>query len=75
MRFGRPARRGSVTLLDLAAKGYPRILVKLTTQQAFFYHGKVLIGKTNISSGCRAYETPPGKYRVTQKDMNHVSNE
>ena len=60
---------------DLAAKGDPRILINLSTQQAFFYRGKILIGKTNISSGRRAYETPPGKYRVTQKDAKHVSNE
>ena len=60
---------------DPSARGESRVLVNLTTQQAFFYRGKVLIGQTNISSGRRAYETPPGKYRVTQKDANHVSNE
>lgn len=60
---------------DPSARGESRIVVNLTTQQAFFYRGKVLIGQTNISSGRRAYETPPGKYRVTQKDANHVSNE
>ncbi|MBA3962396.1 MAG: L,D-transpeptidase family protein [Chthoniobacterales bacterium] len=60
---------------DPAAKGRPRILVNLTTQQAFFYRGQTLIGKTNISSGRRAYETPPGKYEVIQKDAKHVSSE
>ncbi len=58
-----------------AAKGKPRILINLTAQQAFFYRGDTLIGKTNISSGRRDFETPPGKYRVTQKDADHVSNE
>lgn len=58
-----------------AARGDARILVNLTSQQAFFYRGKILIGQTNISSGRRAYETPPGKYRVTQKDAKHVSSE
>lgn len=58
-----------------AASGHPRILINLTAQQAFFYRGDTLIGKTNISSGRRAYETPPGKYRVIQKDAHHVSNE
>ncbi|HEX4667647.1 MAG TPA: L,D-transpeptidase [Chthoniobacterales bacterium] len=56
-------------------KGRPKILVNLSTQQAFFYRGKILIGKTNISSGRREFETPPGKYRVIQKDANHVSSE
>ncbi len=59
---------------DASLKGAPRILVNLTTQQALFYRGDVLIGKTNISSGRRDFETPPGKYRVTQKDARHVSN-
>jgi hypothetical protein len=60
---------------DPSIKGRPKILVNLSTQQAFFYRGKTLIGKTNISSGRRDFETPPGKYRVTQKDANHVSSE
>jgi hypothetical protein len=60
---------------DPSLKGRPRILVNLSTQQAFFYRGKTLIGKTNISSGRREFETPPGKYRVMQKDANHVSSE
>lgn len=60
---------------DSALKGDPKILVNLTTQQAFFYRGKILVGKTNISSGRRDYETPPGKYRVIQKDAKHISSE
>ena len=60
---------------DPALKGAPHILINLTTQQAFFFRGKVLVGKTNISSGRRDFETPPGKYRVIQKDAAHVSNE
>ncbi|MGI8430953.1 MAG: L,D-transpeptidase family protein [Chthoniobacterales bacterium] len=60
---------------DPAAKGPRRIVINLTTQQAFFYRGETVLGKTNISSGKRAHETPPGKYRVIQKDPKHVSNE
>ncbi len=60
---------------DPAAKGPRKIVVNLTAQQAFFYKGETLIGKTNISSGKRDHETPPGKYRVIQKDATHVSNE
>ena len=52
-----------------------RILVNLTIQQAFFYRGETLIGQTNISSGRREHETPPGKYHVIQKDAQHVSSE
>ncbi|HEX3817260.1 MAG TPA: L,D-transpeptidase family protein [Chthoniobacterales bacterium] len=60
---------------DPALKGRPHIVINLTTQQAFFLRGKALVGKTNISSGRRDYETPPGRYRVIQKDATHVSNE
>ncbi|HEY3663504.1 MAG TPA: L,D-transpeptidase [Chthoniobacterales bacterium] len=60
---------------DPTAKGEARILIDLTKQQAFFYRGETLIGRTNISSGRKEYETPPGKYRVVQKDINHVSSE
>lgn len=34
---------------DPSIKGKPKILINLTTQQAFFYRGDNLIGKTNIS--------------------------
>ena len=60
---------------DPNAHGPRRILINLTTQQAFFYRGETVLGKTNISSGKRAHETPPGKYRVIQKDAKHVSNQ
>ena len=60
---------------DPAAKGKAKILIDLTRQQAFFYRGKTLIGRTNISSGRREFETPPGKYRVIQEDANHVSSQ
>lgn len=60
---------------DPAATGPRRILINLTSQQAFFYRGETMLGKTNISSGKREFETPPGKYRVIQKDEKHVSNQ
>jgi hypothetical protein len=60
---------------DSAAMGTPRILINLTMQQASFWRGKVLIGLSTISSGRREFETPPGKYRVIQKDANHVSSQ
>lgn len=56
------------------AKGDPKIEVNLTTQRAFFYKGKKLVGESNISTGRKGFDTPPGKYRVIQKDENHVSN-
>jgi hypothetical protein len=60
---------------DPSAKGNAKITVNLTTQQAFFYRGGVLVGRTNISSGRKDFETPPGKYEVIQKDLHHVSSQ
>jgi lipoprotein-anchoring transpeptidase ErfK/SrfK len=56
-------------------EGTPRILVNLTTQQAFFYRGGVLVGETDVSSGRKDFETPPGSYHVIQKDEHHVSSQ
>jgi hypothetical protein len=55
--------------------GPPKIVVSLSDQRAYFYKNKMVIGESNISTGRKGYETPPGKYRVIQKDENHVSSE
>jgi hypothetical protein len=60
---------------DPSLKGESRIVINLTQQQAYFFRGKNLVGRTTISSGRRDYETPPGKYRVIQKDAHHVSSQ
>ena len=54
--------------------GSPKIVVSLSDQRAYFYKGKRVIGESNISTGRKGYETPPGKYRVIQKDEHHVSS-
>ena len=56
------------------ATGAPSIQISLSEQRACFYKGKTLIGVSVISSGKKGFETPPGQYRVIQKDLNHVSN-
>lgn len=54
--------------------GSPKIVVSLSEQRAYFYKGKRLVGQSTISTGRKGYETPPGKYRVIQKDEDHVSS-
>ena len=54
--------------------GPPKIVVRLSAQRAYFYKGKTVIGESSISTGRKGYETPPGKYRVIQKDEHHVSS-
>ena len=59
---------------DEEAKGATKVVVHLTEQRAFFYRGKKVVGESNISTGRKGFETPPGNYRVIQKDEHHVSN-
>lgn len=54
--------------------GAPKIEVRLHEQRAYFYKGPRVVGESPISTGKRGFETPPGKYRVIQKDKDHVSN-
>jgi len=51
-----------------------RIVVNLNKQEAYAYEGKVLVYKGWISSGQSRYKTPVGRYRVLQKDREHISN-
>ncbi len=54
--------------------GEPTIVVSLSAQRAYFYKGDTIVGESPISSGRKGFETPPGNYKVTQKDKEHVSN-
>jgi lipoprotein-anchoring transpeptidase ErfK/SrfK len=55
-------------------EGAPWIVVVLGEQRAYFFKGKTIVGDTKVSSGKKKFETPPGEYKVIQKDKNHVSN-
>src|SRR5437763_880557 len=54
--------------------GAPSIVVSLSAQRAYFYKGDTIVGECAVSSGRKGFETPPGSYKVEQKDKNHVSN-
>jgi len=61
------------TLLSFG--GNKKIIVDLTTQQAYAYEGKTLVYKGWVSSGRKKFATPTGRYRVLAKEKDHVSNE
>src|SRR5687768_10948345 len=54
------------------ASGPARIVIALGAQRAYFYKGKKQVGETHISTGRKGFETPPGIYKVIQKDKDHV---
>lgn len=55
------------------ATGSPLIKINRYQQKAFFYKGGVLVGVSRISSGNEDHATPPGKYKIVEKDKDHKS--
>ena len=52
-----------------------RACVRLSTNQAWLLHdGKVDLGPVRISHGREGFRTPPGTFRVSYKDQDHISN-
>jgi lipoprotein-anchoring transpeptidase ErfK/SrfK len=50
------------------------ITINLSEQRVYFFKGEDLIGETKCSSGKTGFDTPPGVYKVIQKNKDHVSN-
>ncbi|MDI1310664.1 L,D-transpeptidase family protein [Prosthecobacter sp.] len=55
-------------------RGSPSIRISLSQQRAFFYKGGQLAGVSPISSGREGLDTVTGKFKITQKDIDHVSS-
>jgi hypothetical protein len=54
--------------------GSPRIQISLGDQRALFYKGEQLVGVSSISTGREGFNTPPGNYKILQKDRDHLSS-
>lgn len=59
---------------DDGSGGSPRIVVDLRRQVAQFYRGNHLIGVAAIASGKEGRNTPPGMYKIMEKDPTHKSS-
>lgn len=68
-----PPRKQSYWLGD-AVTGDPSIAINLSEQRAHFFRGDKEVGQAKISSGKKGFPTPPGEFKITQKDKDHVSN-
>lgn len=55
------------------AIGSPLIKINRSQQKASFYKGGVLVGVSKISSGNEDHATPPGNYKIMEKDKDHKS--
>jgi lipoprotein-anchoring transpeptidase ErfK/SrfK len=60
---------------DPGVRGAPKIVVRVREQRAYFYKGRTLVGESTVSTGKKGFDTPPGHYRVIEKDKDHVSSE
>ena len=54
--------------------GKPRIEIDLDQQRAYFYKGAQIVGVSAVSTGREGYDTPPGEFRIKEKDPKHVSS-
>jgi lipoprotein-anchoring transpeptidase ErfK/SrfK len=69
-----PGSVDSVSFWDgEGVKGASRIEIRLSDQRAYFYKGDILVGVSAISSGKEGFDTPPGNYKIMQKDKDHRS--
>lgn len=54
--------------------GRPSIKIDLENQRAYFYKGHQIVGVSVVSTGREGYNTPSGEFKVTQKDVDHISS-
>ncbi|MFZ2276741.1 MAG: L,D-transpeptidase family protein [Prosthecobacter sp.] len=54
--------------------GKPSIRISLSQQRAFFYKDGQLAGMSRISSGREGLDTVTGKFKIIEKDIDHVSS-
>jgi hypothetical protein len=59
---------------DKGSGGRPKIVIDLVAQRAYFYRGDQMVGVSIVSTGREGYNTPPGEFRVIEKDPTHVSS-
>lgn len=55
-------------------RGKPSILISLNEQMVYLFKGGQLAGGSPISSGSEGYDTRPGRYRIMEKDIDHLSS-
>lgn len=56
------------------AAGAPRVRISLSEQKAFFYKGDNLVGISILSTGREGFGTPSGRFKILQKNRDHVSS-
>lgn len=55
--------------------GAPSITIDLSDQRLYYYKGNKLVAVSAVSTGCEGRETKTGHYKISKKDLHHVSSE
>jgi lipoprotein-anchoring transpeptidase ErfK/SrfK len=55
-------------------EGKPSVKISLSQQRAYFYKSGQLVGVSQLSTGREGLNTPTGTFKISQKDLNHVSS-
>lgn len=55
--------------------GAPFIVIDLSEQRLYYYKGNKLVAVSAVSTGCEGRETKTGHYKISKKDLHHVSSE
>jgi lipoprotein-anchoring transpeptidase ErfK/SrfK len=71
--FSNPAEAASFWDGD-TVNGAPSIRINRNDQRAYFYKDDYLVGVSPISTGNAENATPPGKFRVSEADIDHESS-
>ncbi len=53
--------------------GRASVVVDLSAQRAYLYKGRTLVLESVASTGREGFDTPTGKFRVIQKEIDHRS--
>lgn len=59
---------------DAGVTGPSKIKINLAEQRAYYYKGATLVGVSPISSGTSGHRTPRGRFKVSEKDIDHTSS-
>lgn len=56
------------------AKGTTEVVISLSRQMAYVYHGGDLVAASSVSTGMAGHTTPVGRFPIMQKKRDHKSN-
>jgi len=80
--FRQPQQQGQKTELS-HTKGYwdgdnvtgpASIRIIRTEQKAYFYKGSQVVGMSPVATGKTTHTTPPGRFKISEKDIDHKSS-